>query len=144
MPTRIFCIMCKLKLWYLTILWKTRWVGWGGGLKQFWKSRWKGGVKKTCLPLGGWIFSGITQLAPTCTSHPLPLKKNWSGQEENWLLFSLTALSASCRLNHLHSYAIRHLQYEETPESSLIDITDNKIEKMTKGTTKRLSQSRSC
>ena len=75
MPTRIFCIMCKLKLWYLTILWKTRWVGWGGGLKQFWKSRWKGGIKKTCLPLGGWIFSGITQLAPTCTSHPLPLKK---------------------------------------------------------------------
>ena len=27
--------MCKLKLWYLTILWKTRWVGgWGGGGAQ--------------------------------------------------------------------------------------------------------------
>ena len=144
MPTRIFCIMCKLKLWYLTILWNTRWVGWGGGSSSFGNPGGRGGVKKTCLPLGGWIFSGITQLAPTCTSHPLPLKKNWSGQEENWLLFSLTALSASCRLNHLHSYAIRHLQYEETPESSLIDVTDNKIEKMTKGTTKRLSQSWSC
>jgi len=48
------------------ILWKSRWVGGGGGvfeignpegrrgmLKQFWKSRWKGGVPKICLPSGG-------------------------------------------------------------------------------------------
>ena len=76
MPTRIFCIMCKLKLWYLTILWKTRWVGWGGAQAVLEIQVEGGGVKKTCLPLGGWIFSGITQLAPTCTSHPLPLKKN--------------------------------------------------------------------
>ena len=118
--------------------------GLGGGTQAVLEIQVEGGGQKNVPSIGGWIFSGITQLAPTCTSHPLPLKKNWSGQEENWLLFSLTALSASCRLNHLHSYAIRHLQYEETPESSLIDVTDNKIEKMTKGTTKRLSQSRSC
>ena len=31
MPKRVFYIECKLKLQYLTILWKSRWVG-GGGL----------------------------------------------------------------------------------------------------------------
>ena len=28
----------------------------GGGLKQFWKSRWEGGVKKPCLPSWGCGF----------------------------------------------------------------------------------------
>ena len=28
----------------------------GGGLKQFWKSRWKGGSKKPCLPSWGCGF----------------------------------------------------------------------------------------
>ena len=75
MPTRIFCIMCKLKLWYLTILWKTRWVG--GGAQAVLEIQVEGGgSKKRAFHWGGWIFSGITQLPPTCTSDPLPLKKN--------------------------------------------------------------------
>ena len=53
MPTRIFCIMCKLKLWYLTILWKTRWVGGGGGAQAVLEIQVEGGVKKTCLSIGG-------------------------------------------------------------------------------------------
>ena len=32
----------------------------GGGVKEVWKSRWKGGVKKGRYPLGGVDFSGIT------------------------------------------------------------------------------------
>ena len=33
----------------------------GGGLKQFWKSRWEGGGQKTVPSvMGVWIFSGIT------------------------------------------------------------------------------------
>ena len=36
----------------------------GGGLKQFWKSRWEGGGVQKTEPsvVGEWIFSGITQL----------------------------------------------------------------------------------
>ena len=33
----------------------------GGGLKQFWKSRWKGGSKNCPSVVGVWIFPGITQ-----------------------------------------------------------------------------------
>ena len=67
-----FYVECKLKLWCLTILWKSRWLGGSlnleilreGGLKHFWKSRWKGagGSKNHAFRLGHWIFSGITQL----------------------------------------------------------------------------------
>ena len=32
----------------------------GGGLKQFWKSRWMGGQKTMPSVVGVWIFSGIT------------------------------------------------------------------------------------
>ena len=54
MPTRIFCIMCKLKLWYLTILWKTRWVGgWGGGAKAVLEIQVEGGGHKNVPSTGG-------------------------------------------------------------------------------------------
>ena len=33
----------------------------GGGLKQFWKSRWMEGQKTVPSVVGVWIFSGITQ-----------------------------------------------------------------------------------
>ena len=37
-----------------------------GGVKQFWKSRWKGGGQKTMPSVVDiWIFSGITQLQGT-------------------------------------------------------------------------------
>ena len=41
---------------------------WGGGLKQFWKFRWKGaGGQKTVPSIRGVrIFSGITQYILTC------------------------------------------------------------------------------
>ena len=51
MPTRIFCIMCKLKLWYLTILWKTRWVG--GGAQAVLEIQVEGGGQKNVPSIGG-------------------------------------------------------------------------------------------
>ena len=45
----------------------------GGGLEQFWKSRWMGGgggVKKPCLPSWGCgFFSGITQSDHACLDY---------------------------------------------------------------------------
>ena len=51
--------------------------GWVGGAQAVLEIQVEGGggSKKHAFHWGGWIFSGITQLAPTCTSHPLPLKK---------------------------------------------------------------------
>ena len=37
----------------------------GGGLKQFWRSRWEGGKKTVPSVVGVWIFSGITHSADT-------------------------------------------------------------------------------
>ena len=51
------------------------WVGGGGGSSSFGNPGGRGGSKKRAFHWEGWIFSGITQLAPTCTSHPLPFKK---------------------------------------------------------------------
>ena len=47
----------------------------GGVLKQFWKSRWKGGGSKNMPSIGGgvWIFSGPIQHF----SLSLTLQKKW-------------------------------------------------------------------
>ena len=45
--------MCKLKLWYLTILWKTRWVGWGGGAQAVLEIQVEGGGQKNVPSIGG-------------------------------------------------------------------------------------------
>ena len=51
--------------------------GWGGGggLKQFWKTRWKGGVKKTCLPLGGLDFFWNNPISTHLYQSSSPFKK---------------------------------------------------------------------
>ena len=53
------------------------WVGGGGvGLKQFWKSRWKGGgVIKTCLPLGGLDFFWNNPISTHLYQSSSPFKK---------------------------------------------------------------------
>ena len=65
MPQRIFCIECKLKLRYLTIiLWKSRWEGGslnleimrGGGAQAVLEIQIEGGVKKHTLHQGGGLF----------------------------------------------------------------------------------------
>ena len=43
--------MCKLKLWYLTILWKTRWVG--GGAQAVLEIQVEGGGQKNVPSIGG-------------------------------------------------------------------------------------------
>ena len=65
MPLRIFYIECKLKLWYLTILWKSRLeILKGGGvlMQAILEIQVEGrGVQKyACHREGVWIFSGIT------------------------------------------------------------------------------------
>ena len=51
-------------------------MGGGGGAQAVLEIQVEGGgSKKRAFHWEGWIFSGITQLAPTCTSHPLPFKK---------------------------------------------------------------------
>ena len=74
--------MWKLKLQYLTILWKTRWVG--GGAQAVLEIQVEGGGLKNVPSIGGggWIFSGITQLAPTSANHPLPFKKTEVGKKK--------------------------------------------------------------
>ena len=53
------------------------WVGGGVGLKQFWKSRWKGGggVIKTCLPLGGLDFFWNNPISTHLYQSSSPFKK---------------------------------------------------------------------
>ena len=48
--------MCKLKLWYLTILWKTRWVGWGGAQAVLEIQVEGGGSKKRAFHWGAGFF----------------------------------------------------------------------------------------
>ena len=52
--------------------------GWvGGGAQAVLEIQVEGGgSKKHAFHWEGWIFSGITQLAPTSANHPLPFKKN--------------------------------------------------------------------
>ena len=72
--------MCKLKLWYLTILWKTRWVGgWGGGggaqaVLEI-QVEGGGGVIKTCLPLGGLDFFWNNPISTHLYQSSSPFKK---------------------------------------------------------------------
>ena len=73
MPKGFFYIEGKLKLQCLTILWKSRWVGGGGGVslnleilrgvgsQAVLEIQVEGGGKKTVPSIMGlWIFSGIT------------------------------------------------------------------------------------
>ena len=64
MPKRIFYIECKLKFWYLTILWKSGWVRGvfelgnpeGSRAQAVLEIQVEGGIKKMCLPSGGCGF----------------------------------------------------------------------------------------
>ena len=82
MPTRIFCIMCKLKLWYLTILWKTRWVGWGGAQAVL-EIQVEGGGQKNVPSIGGLDFFWNNPISTHLYQSSSPFKKKlkWARRE---------------------------------------------------------------
>ena len=86
-----FYIECKLQLWCLTILWKSRWMGGGvielgnpegRGLKQFWKFRCKGGggSKNRAFCCGGVDFFWKNPFEPNA---------NWFNYAFTFTIFKL-------------------------------------------------------
>ena len=59
-------------------------MGGGGGAQAVLEIQVEGGELKNVPSIGGggWIFSGITQLAPTSANHPLPFKKTEVGKKK--------------------------------------------------------------
>ena len=87
----------------------------GGGLKQFWKSRWEGGSKTVPSVMGVWIFSGITQYIKGNTAIG---SKTWSSKSNKWLKSENKATRskkateigslALCLRRRKHRYAPKH------------------------------------
>ena len=66
--------MCKLKLWYLTILWKTRWVGWGG-TQAVLEIQVEGGGQKNVPSIGGLDFFWNNPISTHLYQSSSPFKK---------------------------------------------------------------------